>query len=91
MRQSRTKITPLDIIVAVALIAAGAYVIYRITVGLHYKWNWPAIPKYLFHYDQKSKEWLPNVLIYGLLTTIKLSIWGTILASIIGALMGYAV
>jgi polar amino acid transport system permease protein len=88
LRQSRNKITPLDIIVAVALLAAGAYVIYRITVGLHYKWNWPAIPKYLFRYDQQSKEWLPNVLIYGLLTTIKLSIWGTVLATIIGALMG---
>jgi len=88
MKQSRTKITPLDIIVAVALLAVGAYIVYRITVGLHYKWNWPAIPKYLFRYDQESREWLPNVLIYGLLTTIKLSIWGTVLATIIGALMG---
>jgi len=88
LRQIRNKITPIDIIMAVALIAAGAYVIYRITVGLHYNWNWPAIPKYLFRYDQESKEWLPNVLIYGLITTIKLSFWGTILATIIGAFMG---
>jgi polar amino acid transport system permease protein len=88
LRQSRNKITPLDIILAIALLAAGVYVIYRITIGLHYKWNWPAIPQYLFRYDQQSKEWLPNVLIYGLLTTIKLSIWGTVLATIIGVLMG---
>ena len=73
---------------AVALFAAGAYVAYRITIGLHYKWNWSAIPQYLFRYDQKSDSWLPNVLLYGLLTTIKLSIWGTVLATIMVMLMG---
>ena len=88
LARSKTRITPLDIIIAIALFAAGAYVVYRITVGLHYKWNWSAIPQYLFRYDHESKEWLPNVLIYGLLTTIKLSIWGTVLATVIGVLMG---
>jgi polar amino acid transport system permease protein len=88
LARSKTKITPLDIIVAVALLAAGAYVAYRVTVSLHYKWNWLAIPQYLFRYDQERKAWIPNVLVYGLLTTIKLSIWGTILAIVIGMLMG---
>ena len=88
LARSKIKITPLDIIMAFALLAAGIYVFYRITAGLHYKWNWSAIPQYLFRYDQESKEWLPNVLIYGLLATIKLSIWGTALATIIGVLMG---
>jgi len=88
LKQRKTRITPLDIIVAAALLAAGAYVAYRITVGLHYKWNWSAIPQYLFRYDQESDSWLPNVLIYGLLTTIKLSMWGTVLATIIGVVMG---
>ena len=72
----------------VALLAVGVYVAYRIAIGLHYKWNWSAIPQYLFRYDQKSDSWLPNVLFYGLLTTIKLSIWGTVLATIMGMLMG---
>lgn len=88
MARRKTRITPLDVIVAVALLAAGAYVAYRIAVGLHYKWNWSAIPQYLFRYDQESDTWLPNVLLYGLLTTIKLSIWGTVLATIIGMLTG---
>jgi len=88
LARRKTRITPLDIIVAIALLAAGGYVAYRITMGLHYKWNWSAIPQYLFRYDQESNKWLPNVLLYGLLTTIKLSIWGTVLATIIGVLMG---
>jgi polar amino acid transport system permease protein len=72
----------------VALLAAGTYVAYRITAGLHYQWNWSAIPQYLFRYDQESDSWLPNVLAYGLFTTIKLSMWATVLATIIGVVMG---
>ena len=43
MAQRKIRITPLDLIVAVALLAGGAYVAYRITIGLHYKWYWSAI------------------------------------------------
>jgi polar amino acid transport system permease protein len=88
LARRKIRITLLDVIVAFVLLTAGAYVAYRITIGLHYKWNWSAIPQYLFRYDQESNSWLPNVLAYGLLTTIKLSIWGTLLATIIGVLMG---
>jgi polar amino acid transport system permease protein len=88
LRRKKTSITALDIIVAAGLVAAGAYMAYRITVGLHYKWNWSAIPHYLFRYDQESDSWLPNVLLYGLLTTIKLSMWATVLATVLGGLMG---
>jgi len=88
LARKKTRITLLDGIIALALLAAGAYVAYRITAGLHYTWNWSAIPQYLIRYDHKSDSWLPNVLAYGLLTTIKLSIWATLLATIIGVLMG---
>lgn len=86
--RGKIRITPLDIIMAVALLAGGVYLFYRITIGLHYQWNWSTIPQYLFRYDQESKSWLPNALAYGLLTTIKLSIWSTVLAIFIGTAMG---
>lgn len=86
--RGKIRITPLDIIIAVALLSAGTYLFYQITIGLHYKWNWSTIPQYLFRYEEESNLWLPNVLIYGLLTTIKLSIWSTALAAFIGVLMG---
>jgi polar amino acid transport system permease protein len=88
LERKKTRITALDIIIAAALMTAGAYVAYRITAGIHYTWNWSAIPQYLFRYDKQSDSWMPNVLIYGLLTTIKLSIWATALAIIIGVVMG---
>ncbi|MFH1350131.1 MAG: amino acid ABC transporter permease [Pseudomonadota bacterium] len=88
MKKKRMKITWLDIIVSLVLLAAGVYGIYRVKVGLHYQWNWGAIPQYLFRFDGESKRWIPNLLVEGLLTTIRLSIWGTILASIIGVVIG---
>ena len=88
LTKRRKKITSLDILVASFVLLVAAYVVYRVIVGLHYKWDWGAIPQYLFRYDEKTKEWVPNLLMQGLFTTLRLSVWGTILATIIGTMMG---
>jgi polar amino acid transport system permease protein len=67
---------------------AGGYILYRVTAGLHYKWDWAAIPQYLCRYDTERNGWVPNLILQGLFTTIRLSVWGTILATIIGTVMG---
>ncbi|NNG01671.1 MAG: amino acid ABC transporter permease [Desulfobacteraceae bacterium] len=64
------------------------YFVYRIQVGLQYKWNWQAIPQYLFRFDAERNRWVSNLLAQGLLTTIRLSFWGTILACVFGSIMG---
>jgi len=86
--KKRVKIKPLDIVLAFMLLAAGAYVLYRITKGLHYKWDWAAVPQYLFRYDNVEERWVPNLLMQGLFNTVRLSFWGTILATVIGTVMG---
>ncbi len=88
MTGGRLKITWLDIVISLALVATGIYIFYRIKVGLHYKWNWGAIPQYLFRYDEALGGFVPNLLMQGLFTTIRLSIWGTVLACVIGLVMG---
>jgi polar amino acid transport system permease protein len=70
------------------LLVIGGYIVYRVTVGLHYKWDWAAIPQYLFRYDEERRQWVPNLLMQGLFTTVRLSVWGTILATVIGIVMG---
>jgi len=86
---SKTKIKPLDVLLILLLSAAGIYFLYRMRVGLHYKWNWSVIPQYLFRFDAETRRWVPNLLMQGLFTTMRLSIWGTILATIIGTLFGF--
>jgi polar amino acid transport system permease protein len=75
-------------VICVLLVTAGVYIIYRIKIGLHYKWDWGAVPQYLIHFDPENRRWVPNMLLQGLLTTIRLSIWGTFLATILGTVMG---
>jgi len=86
--KAKTKIKPFDIIIALCLMSAGIYIAQRIWVGLEYKWDWRAIPQYLVRYDAEKGEWVANLLLQGLYTTIKLSVWGTVLATIIGTAMG---
>jgi polar amino acid transport system permease protein len=86
--QKKTKITMLDVFVLLALLGALVYVGYQIKVKLNYNWQWGIIPQYLFRYDAESGKWVSNYLIHGLLTTLRLSFWGTLLATFVGTVMG---
>ena len=88
MHRRKIKMTKLDLFVIAFLAALVAYVVYRLTVTLEYKWQWQYIPESFFYFDEETGQWKSNVLIDGLLTTIKLSFWATSLATIFGALTG---
>jgi polar amino acid transport system permease protein len=80
--------SPLDIIISIIALSLIGYVVYRLTYSLNYKWNWGIIPSYLLHYNETEQSWQSGVLLQGFFTTIKLSIWGTVLAAIVGTFMG---
>ena len=86
--KKKSKITLLDALIALGLLGLAVYVVYRVSMGLNYKWHWEVIPQYLFRYDPEKKRWVMNLLVQGLNTTIWLSIWSTILATILGVIMG---
>ena len=90
MKSVRFKPTVLDLLLLIAMAGAFLFVIYRLTFSLNYKWNWSIIPTYLVRFDSESGRWTANVLLEGLLTTIRLSIWGMLLAGILGLVMGLA-
>ncbi len=80
----------LDAVLLVLLAAAVGFVGYRITVGLHYTWNWALIPQYIIRYDEESGHWVANYLLQGLLTTVRLSLWSGALALVFGLFMALA-
>jgi polar amino acid transport system permease protein len=86
--KKKLKIKSLDIVIALLLLGAVVYVGYRVTVGLHYRWDWGSLPQYLVRHDADREGWVPGVLLQGLLMTIRLSLWGTVLATLIGIVMG---
>jgi polar amino acid transport system permease protein len=74
-----------------ALVSAGfAYFAHQTDAVLHYRWDWSVIAAYLVKTDPKTGGIAPNVLLDGLLTTIRLAVWGLALATIIGVVMGFA-
>lgn len=86
----RRSFTPLDAVLLILLCCAAGFVVYRITARLQYTWNWAVIPQFLFRYDHESGQWVANYLVQGLLTTVRLSLWGGVLALILGLAMALA-
>lgn len=84
----KRNITALDVIISVLILVAVVYIVFRVRVGLNYKWNWSIIPQYLWRYDEESGKWVANLLMLGVFNTLRLSFWGTIFATILGTLMG---
>jgi len=85
--ERRLRFTVLDAIILLVLAAFSFWIAHRIRVDLRYNWHWNIIPQYIFRYDRAKDEWVPNLLMQGFFTTIRLSIWSTFLATIIGVVM----
>ena len=90
MTQFNRRISLIDIVLGLLLISIAGYVVHRLSSGLQYQWRWELIPQYLIRYDSVEGEWVLNTLTRGFLNTIRLSIWGTILATMIGVVLGLA-
>ncbi len=84
----KKKSRVLDCIVTAVLLLFAGYVIYRVSVGLHYHWDWGIIPNYLLRWDEEKGGWVTNILLDGFFTTIRLSIWSILFATVIGVVMG---
>ncbi|EIE49513.1 amino acid ABC transporter permease [Salipiger aestuarii] len=76
----------IDLILILAVLAAGAFVWHRVSDVLAYNWNWAYLPGVLFRETAGGYE--PNLLLTGFLTTIRLSLWAMLLASLLGGVLG---
>jgi polar amino acid transport system permease protein len=77
----------LDSLLLLVVIATCAFLLYRVVVVLEYRWNWQVIPQYLLRYDEND-GWTTNLLLQGLLTTLRLSVWSLLLALPLGLCIG---
>ena len=84
----RNRITNLDIAVSLALTSVFVWFVYKVNVEIDYKWNWSVLPQYLIRFDPEKSRWVWGLIMQGVFTTLRLSIWATILAMIFGTIMG---
>ena len=85
---SRYRWSWVDSIVLLGIIGFFGFVGYRVDTVLVYQWDWGFLPGYLFRWDEETQSLLPNLLVKGLLTTLRLAFWSVILATLIGFVIG---
>ena len=88
MIAKRVRFRPIDAVIIILVILLGLYVYWRIATKLEYKGDWSVIPRFLVRRDAETGRPVANFLLIGLITTLKLSIWAALLATIAGFIMG---
>lgn len=78
----------LDGVILAVVFGLIGYVLYRAQSHFHYQWDWRLIPGYFIRYDAVQSHWILNLLGQGFLATVRLAVWGSLLAALIGGVMG---
>jgi polar amino acid transport system permease protein len=87
LRIKGQKLQTTDYLLFLTLVSALIYFGYRVQVFMEYEWDWSVIPQYFIRQDQ-SGHWVSNLLLDGLITTVKLSLWAMVFAILFGTVMG---
>lgn len=82
----KIKFTKIDFILIILILLFVTFFIWKANEELAYKWDWKSIPQ--FFYQINNGKFNLNILSIGLITTIKLSIWSILLATLFGSVFG---
>lgn len=88
LNKKELKFSFVDIVVIALVIAAISFFFIRMVQVLDYKWEWDVMPSYFFYLDQVSGDLRANILVKGFLTTVKLSVWSTLIGFFLGTFSG---
>jgi len=88
MQKFLKKLHWMDAVLLFVVLAFGAAVASRIGSELNYNWRWENIPNYLYRYNEADEVWVSNLLMQGLYTTIRITIYSSILALVFGVVLG---
>ena len=86
----RRRLHWLDGVIVLVIAVFAGIIWYRIEGSLNYRWRWEIIPNYILRWDAESGRWVANVLLQGVITTIRVSLYASVLALILGTVLGIA-
>ncbi|MGL4241392.1 MAG: amino acid ABC transporter permease [Beijerinckiaceae bacterium] len=89
LKRRRLAFGRVDVVLAIAAAAAVGYFIWRTNTVLSYRWNWGTVWPWVARYDAQAGGWIPGAILQGLATTIRLAVFGLLLAALIGIGMGF--
>ncbi len=87
MRFRKLRFGWLDAMILAVVLGLIGYVLHRAQSHFHYNWDWRLIPGYFVRHDAEH-GWVLNLLGRGFLATVRLALWGGLLAALIGGVMG---
>ncbi|MFK7751280.1 MAG: amino acid ABC transporter permease [Sedimentitalea sp.] len=90
MRKFFKRLHWLDYVIVAVVTIAVVTIVLRINGTLNYNWRWEKIPNYIFRYREDQERWVANLLVQGLIATIRISIYASVLALILGIVLGVA-
>lgn len=88
--QRAPRLTKLDLALLAALCAGAVWLGWRIVNLENYRWNWAPIPQYFLRWDSATGAWVTNILLEGFFTTMRLTLFGMVVATALGFLIGVA-
>jgi polar amino acid transport system permease protein len=88
VRSHKLRFGWLDALILAVIFGLIGYVLHRAQSHFHYNWDWRLIPGYFARYDAEQGRWVLNLLGQGFLATVRLALWGSLLAALIGGAMG---
>ncbi len=89
-RTARRRLHWIDWLILAVIAAFVATVWLRISGALNYHWQWSRIPNYVLRWDAEEGRWVANLLLQGLIATIRVSLYASVLALAFGTLLGLA-
>ncbi|MFV0359455.1 amino acid ABC transporter permease [Tropicimonas sp.] len=83
----RRRFGLLDAMIITAVLGFLAFLWHRVSGVLVYRWDWGFLPQVMVRRTEGG-IWVPNTLLEGFLTTIRLSLWSMLIASLLGVALG---
>ncbi|MBM3525252.1 MAG: amino acid ABC transporter permease [Alphaproteobacteria bacterium] len=83
-RQRRARFKTIDWVLLALACGALAWFGWRVANLNNYRWNFDPIPQFFLRWDEATQGWVTNLLLHGLFNTVRLTIFGMVLATAIG-------
>jgi polar amino acid transport system permease protein len=85
-RLAWNRLDLLWLVVVAALLAAGML---NSQGAFSYRWDWGSVWPYFVKTDSVTGQWAPNLLLQGLMCTLRLALWGMLMATWVGLIAGW--
>jgi polar amino acid transport system permease protein len=79
----------LDALLLAVVLGGLLWLGWRAGTALSYRWDFVPVLRFVAWYDE-TRGWVANLLLQGLMTTIRVAVWAGLVAAVVGTLAGIA-